>query len=372
VAGGPGRLAGGLPSVGPGCCSGHRQRGPFGIVGARRPWARGYAPSPCGGHGSGVPGARPRVRSGPANRAQWANRGAPIMAPPPRAPLWCCLAGPPLWRVVQGEWPAGRGCGRPVGAPARPQRLMKRGVGGERTRRPSTTGRHRSPRRYSIGEPPSVFPLCSLSPRPHPPRCPPTRARRLWLPRGQRQWRRRKRWLSQVRGAPRRRREERRRRLPPSWAALRQGPRGWAGRRAGRAPPRPRARRRSPRGLAGRRRLRLLRRPVPPIQVARPPRRRGGRQPVGRAWPTASPRAWSPRRQGVKRRNRRRPPAGPSQRQGLRSPPARRGRRRGRPTRTRRCPARRQSACRCRPAGRELPRRRRWRPRRRRAMVGMI
>jgi len=102
--------------------------------------ARGYAPSPCGGHGGGGPGALPRVRGGPAKRALGANRGAPSMAPPaPPLPVESCPGG-----VARGVGLRGPG----AGASTRPQGLIKRGVGGGQTGRPSTTGRHRSPHRY--------------------------------------------------------------------------------------------------------------------------------------------------------------------------------------------------------------------------------
>ena len=194
---------------------------------------------------------------------------------------------PPLSRVVQGQWPAARGSGSPCGGPYPPSGAHKK-----RGRR-GTNGAavHDRPAPF----PPSLLELKAPSrpsvvitpPFRHPPRRPPTRARRIWPPRSGQQWRRPRRWLPQVRGAPCQRRVGRRRRPRPSRAALRRRPRGWAGRWAIWMPPSPRARRRPPRGLAGRRRLLLLRRPAPPSQVAQPLRRRGERQPVGRARPTA-------------------------------------------------------------------------------------
>jgi len=96
VAGGPGRLAGGLRSVGPGSCPGYRQRRPPRIVRTLTPGARASAPSPCGGHGGEVPGGRPRVQGGPAFRALSANRGAPSMAPPPSPPGGLSCGPPPV------------------------------------------------------------------------------------------------------------------------------------------------------------------------------------------------------------------------------------------------------------------------------------
>jgi len=48
------------------------------------------------------------------------------MAPPPPHLGGCLAAPPPLWRVVQGEWPAGRGCGGPWGGPYPPPGAHKK------------------------------------------------------------------------------------------------------------------------------------------------------------------------------------------------------------------------------------------------------
>jgi len=334
--------------------------------------ARGYAPWPYGGHGGGSQGCGRVSGAGPLTvPGASTGRGFPVWHPP-FTHLEGFFSGPP---PPVGSHPGGvareAGVRRPgVRAPVPTQGLIKKGVGGGQTGRPSTIGRHRStPSLLELRASPS-----SLSAQGVPIpialalAVPPSRARRLWPPRSRQQWRRPRRWLPQVRGAPRRRRVGRQRRLRPSRAALRRGLRGWARRHKVRAPPRQRARLRPTRGLAGRRRRYMPRRPAPPRQVARPWRRPGARQPAGRARPTPRPRAGSPRRRGVKQRNCRLPPAGPSRRRGRRRPPACRGRRRGRLGRTRPGPARRRRACRCRAAGRALPRRRR----RRRARRGMI
>jgi len=124
VTGGPQRLAGVLPSVGPGCCPGHRWKEPPRIVGARSPGARGYASSPCGGHGGMSGGAAAWPGRDTLTVHGGATRGAPSMAPP--RPLWGCPAGLP-GGVIQGEWPAERRCGRRVGAPASTQGPIKAG-----------------------------------------------------------------------------------------------------------------------------------------------------------------------------------------------------------------------------------------------------
>ena len=96
--------------------------------------------------------------------------------------------------------------------------------------------------------------------------------------------------------------------------------------------------------------------------------RGGGRRPVGRAQLTTRPTVESPRRRGVKRRNSRRTPAGPSERRGRHRLLARRVRRRGRPTRMQPLSSWRLRAWGCRAAGRGLHLRRRRRPWRHRAM----
>jgi len=308
---------------------------------------------------------RPRVWGRTANRARLVNMGVPSTVPPPPSHPGGCLAGIPPMKSYPG------GLARRAGAegsrgkrPCPHAGAHKKRVGGGQTGRPSpfplTATRVESlpSSRCAQGAPFSIaIPLAVT----------PTRALRLWIPRGQRQWSRPRRWLPQVPGAPRRRRVGRLRRQQPRRAALRRVPRGWAGRRAVWAPPGPRARRRPRRGMAGRRRLHLRRRQAPPSQVARPWRRPGSRQPAGPARPTARPRAGSPRRRGVKRLNRCRPLAGSSRRRGRRWTRACRVRRRGRLARTRPGVARRRRASRCHPAGRALPRR----LRRRRARLRM-
>jgi len=102
VAGGPGRLAASFPVWDPGAA-------PV-IASGDRPGSWGYAPSPCGGHGGGLPGARPRVRSGRTNRSRWANKVAPSMAPPP---LPCGAVKRPSPRVEssRGSGPRGGSAG---------------------------------------------------------------------------------------------------------------------------------------------------------------------------------------------------------------------------------------------------------------------
>jgi len=149
VAGGPGRLAGGLPSVGPGCCPGHRQQGPPRVVGASPPGARGYAPSPCGKHGGGPGGAAAWPGRAPLTVPGAATRGAPSMAAAP-PPLWGCPAPPPPGRVIQGEWPAERCRGRRSGAPASTRGPIKAGQAGA-----DGAARHCRPSPY----PPSLLEL---------------------------------------------------------------------------------------------------------------------------------------------------------------------------------------------------------------------
>jgi len=75
VTGGPGRLAGVLPRVGPGGCPGHRWQEPLRIVGASPPRARWYASLPWGGLGGGSGGGGRVAGAGLANRARWGKQG---------------------------------------------------------------------------------------------------------------------------------------------------------------------------------------------------------------------------------------------------------------------------------------------------------
>ena len=149
VAGGPGRLAAGLPSVRPGCCPGPRQRGPLRIVGAPPPGQGGTrrrraVDAAAGGQGRGrVSGPCPlTVPDGPTG-------GRPVWRP--RPPTWGAAWRPPprCGESSRGSGPQGeaeRARGR---GPCRHSELIIRGVGGGHTGRPSTTGLHRSLQRYS-------------------------------------------------------------------------------------------------------------------------------------------------------------------------------------------------------------------------------
>ena len=172
VTGGPGRLAGVLHSVGPGCCPGHRRQGPPRSAGASPPGPRGNATSTCGGHGGVSAGGRVagaglanparwgkggrRVAgAGHANRARWGKvrrrvwRARPLL-------LWG-LPRAPTWTSHPGGGARGAAPREAMGRPCQCTGAHKSDAGGGRTGRPLTTGRHRVPFASRIDRPsPSV------------------------------------------------------------------------------------------------------------------------------------------------------------------------------------------------------------------------
>jgi len=110
--------------------------------------ARGYAPSPYGGPGSGRQGCCRVSGAGPLTVLGGPTGGrVPSMASPPPPHLGGCRVGPPppSGESSRGSGPRGGAEGARGKGPCPRTGAHKKGVGGGQTGTPSTTDRHRPP-----------------------------------------------------------------------------------------------------------------------------------------------------------------------------------------------------------------------------------